>query len=68
MHAGPVMILHVMKKVFVSIGLRQQPLQVSVDFLKQKLLRNRCKITQSFTGQPTVFTDSLQLYMCVLVL
>ena len=54
--------------VFVSIGLCQQLLQMNVNMHEFGLSLNWCHVTWSLPGQLSIFTDSPQLYKCVLIL
>ena len=62
------MTFHVAKHVFVSVGLLQQLLQMNFNMREFSLSLNWCHVTRSLPGQLSIFTDSPQLYKCMLIL
>ena len=62
------MAFHVAKHVFVSIGLRQQLLQMDVHMCELSISISRCHVTGPLSIPLSVFTDSTQLIICELIL
>ena len=59
--AGPIMILHMFKHVFVFFCLHQELLKINFNMREAGLSLNWCHVTWSLPGQCTVFPDFPQL-------
>ena len=62
------MAFHVTKHVFVSIGLRQQFLQMNVHMCEYSISVSWCHVTGSLSIPLSVLADSTQLIVCELIL